>query len=52
MFGGGKKIHCLVHADCLSFDVSDAAEVCLEQYIQETNYTGKYNLTEMHFYVR
>ena len=41
IFGGGKKIHCLMNADCLDFDVSDAAERHLEQYIQETSYTGE-----------
>ena len=42
---GGKKhrkIHCLVNADLLDFDVSDRAEKLLEGYIQDTNHEGIY----------
>ena len=39
-FDGGKKIHCLVSADLLDFDVSDRAEKLLEGYIQDTSHEG------------
>ena len=40
IFDGGKKIHCLVSADLLDFDVSDRAEKLLEGYIQDTSHEG------------
>ncbi|XP_060561077.1 E3 ubiquitin-protein ligase RNF213-like, partial [Ruditapes philippinarum] len=35
IFDGGRKIHCLVNADMLDYDVSEAAERCLEEYLLE-----------------
>ena len=40
IFDGGWKLHCLVNADLLDFDVSDRAEKLLESYIQQTNHEG------------
>ncbi|KAH3728508.1 hypothetical protein DPMN_054465, partial [Dreissena polymorpha] len=38
IYGDGKKIHCLVNADLLDYDVSEAAEQSLEAHILETNH--------------
>ncbi|XP_052243691.1 E3 ubiquitin-protein ligase rnf213-alpha-like [Dreissena polymorpha] len=46
IFGAGGKIHCLVNADLLDYDVSAAAEQNLEEYILETKHKSdlKYRL--------
>ncbi|XP_053391303.1 E3 ubiquitin-protein ligase rnf213-alpha-like, partial [Mercenaria mercenaria] len=36
LFDNGQKIHCLVNADCLRFDVSEPAEKLLEDYLLES----------------
>ncbi|XP_053390338.1 E3 ubiquitin-protein ligase rnf213-alpha-like, partial [Mercenaria mercenaria] len=35
IFDGARKIHCLVNADMLDYDVSEAVERCLEEYLLE-----------------
>ncbi|XP_053396011.1 E3 ubiquitin-protein ligase rnf213-alpha-like [Mercenaria mercenaria] len=35
LFGGGKKIHCLLHADYLEYEVSEVSERLLKDYLLE-----------------
>ncbi|XP_053388233.1 E3 ubiquitin-protein ligase rnf213-alpha-like, partial [Mercenaria mercenaria] len=35
IFGRSRKIYCLMNADMLGYDASEAAERCLEEYLQE-----------------
>ncbi|XP_053396010.1 E3 ubiquitin-protein ligase rnf213-alpha-like [Mercenaria mercenaria] len=45
IFDGARKIHCLVNADMLDYDVSEVAERCLEEYLLEVHYKDlKYRL--------
>ncbi|XP_053396009.1 E3 ubiquitin-protein ligase rnf213-alpha-like [Mercenaria mercenaria] len=45
IFDGARKIHCLVNADMLDYDVSEVAERCLEEYLLEVHYLDlKYRL--------
>ena len=41
IFDGGSKIHCLVNADLLDFDVADQAEKLLEECMERSNQAGK-----------
>jgi hypothetical protein len=41
LFDGQKKIHCLVNADMLGYDVSEDAQKNLEEYLLEVS-KGKY----------
>ncbi|XP_060586365.1 E3 ubiquitin-protein ligase rnf213-alpha-like [Ruditapes philippinarum] len=43
IFDGGRKIHCLVNADMLDYDVSEAAERCLEEYLLEVYHNKDLN---------
>ncbi|XP_060597648.1 E3 ubiquitin-protein ligase rnf213-alpha-like, partial [Ruditapes philippinarum] len=43
IFDGGRKIHCLVNADMLDYDVSEAAERCLEEYLLEVHHNEDLN---------
>ncbi|XP_053396339.1 E3 ubiquitin-protein ligase rnf213-alpha-like isoform X2 [Mercenaria mercenaria] len=44
IFDGGGKIHCLMNADMLDYDVSEAAERCLDEYLQEVQKDLGYRL--------
>ncbi|XP_053396356.1 E3 ubiquitin-protein ligase rnf213-alpha-like [Mercenaria mercenaria] len=37
IFGGSRKIHCLMNADMLDYDVSEASQRRLEEYIQDAH---------------
>ena len=41
IFDGGNKIHCLVNADLLDFDVADQAEKLLEECMERSTQAGK-----------
>lgn len=40
IYDGGTKIHCLINADMLAYDVCEAAERYLEAYLQDVHYKG------------
>ncbi|XP_052808691.1 E3 ubiquitin-protein ligase rnf213-alpha-like isoform X2 [Mya arenaria] len=46
IYGSSGKIHCLLHADMLDFDVSEAAEQCLEELLLDIRHSDgiKYRL--------
>ncbi|KAH3728525.1 hypothetical protein DPMN_054482 [Dreissena polymorpha] len=41
LYGDGKKIHCLVNADLLDYDVREAAKEILNKHLLETNHHEK-----------
>ncbi|XP_060599995.1 E3 ubiquitin-protein ligase RNF213-like [Ruditapes philippinarum] len=43
IFGRSCKIYCLMNADVLRYDVSEAAERCLDEYLKETHFSKDMN---------
>ncbi|XP_060604557.1 E3 ubiquitin-protein ligase RNF213-like [Ruditapes philippinarum] len=43
IFGRSCKLYCLMYADVLRYDVSEAAERCLDEYLKETHFSKDLN---------